>query len=266
MSTIFLKLEASTGTLYENSKEPREGFTRVESQNPTTKVTVVSYRRYLKYGVFGRLQGMYLKESKFDGKVIQSLCVNLVDGEERFGVDIPYKDQKGNINSFAESFILHMPFMQKDEAYCINPYAIEDKESKTASGKARKKYGVALYFAQLSDKAIDKENRPQKLQYSSVNKDTGEVVERDVPLIEWEENFDGGVTMNKNKRNKFLHETMQKYSIEYSGGGGGMRTFNKFESQQLAQDAPQPENVQKVQEKPAAVAAGQEEDDDDLPF
>jgi hypothetical protein len=262
MSTIFLKLEASTGTLYENSKEPREGFTRVESQNPTTKATVVSYRRYLKYGVFGRLQGMYLKESKFDGKVIQSLCVNLVDGEERFGIDIPYKDQKGNINSFAESFILHMPFMQKDEAYCISPYAIEDKESKTASGKARKKYGVALYFAQLSDKAIDKENRPQKLQYSSVNKETGEVVERDVPLIEWEENFDGGVTMNKNKRNKFLHETMQKHSIEYSGGGGGMRTFN---SQQPAQDAPQPENVQKVQEP--TVAAGQEEDDDDsLPF
>jgi hypothetical protein len=265
--SIYLKIERSTGKLYEKSNGPKENFVRVETTNPQTGATVISYRRYMPFGVFGRLQAMYLKEGSINGKPLLSLCVQLVDGEERYSIDIPYKDQKGNIDNFADSFITYMPFLKKDEAYHISPFVAESKDQKTAKGDARKRYMILVKYAQLSNKAIDTTNKIQRLENSYFDKETRTMVEKDIPAIEWVENFDGGSTPNKLKRNKFLHETMQKYSIEYSGGGGGMRTFNKFESQEPFQDAPQPENVQKVQEAPATVAAGQEEDDDDdLPF
>jgi hypothetical protein len=269
MSTTFLRLEASTGTFYEHSKEPKEGFERFEATNPQTGQIVVSFRKYHKDGMFGRLTGMHLKENKFNDRTVLTLCISLVDGENRYQAEIPYEDAKGNISSFAESFITYMPGMEKDTAYRVFPYVIEDKEKADKSGKPRKTYGVSVKYARLSDRAVDDENKVPKLQYSSLDKETGEVIKRDVPLIDWKENFKGGATMDKTERNKYLHGVVVENSIEYAGGGGTKKTFNSKEEQG---SAPQPQAQQQAQAQPENVktaeapVAATVDDDEELPF
>lgn len=285
MSTYFLKVEPSTGTCYELSKEPKEGFERKETNNPQGGITV-SYRRYIKEGVFGRLTAMYERVNEWQGKKIRSLCVILKDGEDTYNVELPLVDQKAQIASFAESFIAYMPYLVIDQAYRLFPYAMEsDKAGK--DGALRKMYGVSMSIARLSDRAVDKENKVQKLTYAKWDKEKKEEIPGHIPLIEWEEGLDeGSVTPNKKKRTKYLYDTMKKYSVEYSATGGGVRTFNSKESAATTTAAPtqdEPKNNAmknarsefesaanpQPKEEPRVetfAAAAEDEDDDALPF
>jgi len=241
MSVTFLRLEASTGNLFESSKEAKEGYKETKTKNPQTGQEVISHRKYFSDGIFGRLSGMHLKETEFEGRKIHQIQVSFVDGEERYSIDITYKDPKGDISSYAESFIAHMPFLAKEEAYRFFPYAIEDKEKKTKSGNPRKTYGFSFKYANLLDKSYDNVNKIGKLQYSSTNKETGEVITKDIPQIDWEENFDGVTTMDKKKRNMYLHGVLKQYSVEYAGGGSANNgTYDRFaqEGQKPQGDAP----------------------------
>lgn len=278
MSTYFLKVEPSTGMCYELSKEPKEGFERKETKNPQGGTTV-SYRRYIKDGVFGRLTAMYEKVNEWQGKKIRSLCVILKDGEDGYNVELPLVDQKGQIASFAESFITYMPYLVIDQAYRLFPYAMDsDKAGK--DGAIRKMYGVSMNIARLSDRAVDKENKIQKLTYAKWDKEKGVEIPGDIPLIEWEEGLDeGSMTPNKKKRTKFLYDTMKKYSVEYSGGAG-VKTFNSKEYAEPKQDEPKNNAMKnarsefesaanpqpKEEPKVETFAAVAEDEDDDLPF
>ena len=239
----------------------------MESKNPQTGQTTVSYRKYHKEGMFGRLQSMFLKENKFNGRTVLSICIGVIDGEDRYQLEIPYEDQKGNIGSFAESFISYMPALQKDTPYRIFPYVIEDKENLDATGKPRKKYGVSVNIARLSDRAVDKENKIPRLLSSYRDKTTKELVVRDIPAVEYKDTHKGTKAADKTASNTYLHKIMEEFTIQYSGGGA-MKTFNSKEEQG---SAPQPQAQQQAQAQPenvtvAAALVVVADDDEELPF
>lgn len=276
MNNYFLKIEGSTGICYESSKEPKEGFEKTETKNPQGG-TVVSYRKYMKGGVFGRLEAMYDKEIKWGNKKINSICVVFVDGEDRYSVDIPLYDQKIQITSYAESFISYMPSLEKDKAYRFFPYAIENKDNLDKNGNPRKNYGISIAIARLSDRAVDKENKIEKLTYEKYDRVKDEKIPGDIPLIDWELGVDG-VTLvpNKGKRSRFLYNKMKEHAIDFSGSAGGAKTFNSKEEADtpLGETTPVKEGLKVTTTASAkkspetvkeTVVAG-EEDDVDLPF
>jgi hypothetical protein len=281
MSNFYLKIEGSTGTLFEQSKTEAPGFERVEYVNPQTKATGVSYRKYHKDGAFGILSGVTHRVNEFDGKKIQSISVAMTDGEDRFFIDIPLNDQKGNINSYAESFICKLKALKEGKAYRVYPYAIEDKQT------SRKSYGVAVNIARLSDRAIDKTNKIPTLTYTKLDKETGAVVqEGDIPPIEWETSYDGQIKANKTKRNAVLFQILKANEIAYQSGGT-TKTFDSTAEDNVEEDtAPANTDTQNAQNAKAvknpggAVAqpntafdaasntftADEEDSSDDLPF
>jgi len=264
MSTTYFRLEGSTGLIYVNSKDPKEGHEKKESKNPQTGQTVISYRKYHKEGMFGRLQYMYLKENKFSGRTVLSICIGVVDGEDRYQLEIPYEDQKGNIGSFAESFISYMPQLEKDKPYRVFPYVLEDKDNLDANGKPRKKYGVSVSVARLSDRAVDKDNKIPRLLSSYVSRETKQLVKRDIPAIVYKENHKGTKTADKTDSNAYLHKVMEEYSIHFSGSGGAVRTFNSKE-----ETSPEPQSTQQAQPENVTTAkaiVATADGDDDLPF
>ncbi len=283
MSNIYLKIEGSTGLLFEQSKTQAEGFERVEFVNPSTGEKGITYKRYLKEGVFGLLSGVKHKINEFESRKIQSIGVALTNGEDRFFLDIPLLNQKGDIGSYAESFIMKLPFLQEGKAYRIYPYAIDNKDND------RKNYGIAINRAKLSDNAIDKVNKIQTLTRTRIDKETKEVIPGDVPAVDWQESFDGKLKPNSDKKNAALFKVFQDNLIEFKGGGSNVKTFNYKEEEE--QDEVQPKKQEEVVEKatpskeqkqtpknPGGAAAQPntafdtkggftpDEDDDDLPF
>lgn len=290
---IYLQVENSTGTLYQYSKTEKEGFSRYEATNPQTKAVTVSYRKYYKEGVFGKLLSITSRDSVMNGATITQLSIAL---ENEFSdlmfININVLDTKNFITNYAESVLAQLPGLKAWEGKVVRvyPYAIEDKERQT------KNYGVAFNRSRFSDFAVDKENKPAKLSYTVLNKEDGSVkIQGDIPPIVWETFLDKLVA-NKKDRTMYLWNIMKDNTFG-SLGGSTVKTFDSTAEE--GDDDSNVDNVMSMTPKPVVdatpksspsakpTASGKgamkpnpefdvpptvaetttaEEDDDDLPF
>ncbi len=281
---VYLELEGSTGRMYEYSKEEKDGFIKHTAENPKTKKTSISYRRYFEEGVYGNLKGLSIRETDF-GQKLSVFLDNPVD-DKRYFLSFPIFDPKNDIATYATSIIAYLPNLIEGKPYRFFPYAIEEE----ANGKTRKKYGVSIKIARLSDGAVDDVNAIPRLSFEYVKKNpTGddEIVAGDVPKTEWEEDFAGKMQPNNKNRNKFLWNTLKEHLIISEDGGSTKKTFNSMEENEddpnlnpkQEEKAVSPNKsfdseVEKKAEpkkeatKKAAVVEESDDDDDDskLPF
>ena len=196
MSNVYLKVEYSTGLLYEYSKEKVEGFEEHTSDKGKT-----TYRKYYKRGAFGTLRGVTIREVEFNGTKTKEVSVAMRDKDQNnIYINVPLFDAKKNITDYAEGVISHLKSIKQGEAYRVFPYNIKNDGDKYSN------VGMSFKKADLEKEEAEKDPLP-KLTKSFAKKD-GTITEGDIPAIVFEKDFDGGWVKDAKARNKFLYETL----------------------------------------------------------
>lgn len=188
----YLQIDYGSGNIFQYSKNEQEGF-----EPHTNTKGVISYRRILKKGLYGKLKGVSLRDSDFGKEV--SLAVEDKTGEMNY-LNMPLFDAKKNLASYAESFITALPALKVGSPYRFYAYNIKEE------GQKYSKVGVSVLNADLQAETVDKDAKLPKLSYT-YTKD-GVEVKGDIPAIIWEEDFDGSKSMNAKAKNKFLYDTL----------------------------------------------------------
>ena len=192
MANIYLQVHYSTGAVYQYSKEQKEGF-----ESHTNTKGVESFRRILKKGLYGTLQGVSLKDSDFGKEV--SVQMKDVNGDINY-LNVPLFDAKKNLASYAESIITVIQSLKVGTNYRIYPYNIKEEGAKYS------KVGVSVFLADIQNETVDKELPLKRLTYTYMKE--GVKVKGNIPAILWEEDFDGSKTMNAKAKNKYLYDIL----------------------------------------------------------
>ncbi len=221
----YLQLESSTGTLFEYSKTEKDGF----EKHINTKNTI-SYRKYYKDGVFGKLKGISVRNTDFG----DSLSIYFEDlAGNRIFVGIQLMDVKGNISSYSAGVIAYMPYLVENEDYRFFPFAIPREDN-----PEKKNYGVSIKYADLANEDYDNTNLVKKLGQSYFDRQSGALVEKEIPAGIWSKDFKGVDTLDSTEKNKFLWDTLQANLIGNQESAGSSK--GGYNRQATAQPQEQP--------------------------
>lgn len=231
MSKVFLKVEGSTGKMFETIKEEREGYEKY-----TSSTGKVSYRKHFK-DITGELLNTEIRDTDWG----QRFGVSLKNGETIFKLELNIYSQDGNIeNRYMESMLKLLPLLNKGETYTISSYNF------TPEGEKYPKTGISV------------KKGTEKLKSTLTNayytKD-GELVPGDIPAIKWVEK------LGKRRPSAVSLEQKDEYLIDLLTKNNDRLKWTSGESNTQPAEQKAKEEAPK---KAAAVAATIE--DDDLPF
>lgn len=208
MNNIYLQIEFGSGNLFQYSKQEQEGFEKYTSTN-----NKISYRKYYKEGIYGVYRGTTIRTTDF-GKEISIHMINK-QGQNIF-ISMPIFDQKKNIASYAKSFITVLPALELNYVYRIFPWAMERK------GTEYKNYGVSVVHADMDARTVNADYPIDKLTFS-YEKD-GEMVEGDIPPVNWVKDYDGSMKKDSTEQNKYLYNVLTKFAEEKTFGASNKVT------------------------------------------
>lgn len=239
----YLQLDKAQGTFFIYSKEEKEGYKKHESN--TGKV---SYRKYLDKGVTGELDSVIIYESTLE----KQISFSIQDGNEQYYAPISIFNQKGNIDSYAESVIKFLPQLEKKQNITLYPYKFIPEGSEYA------KVGVSF--------TVNGEKLKSKLTNAYYTK-AGEFVEGDIPAIKWV------LKLGKNAPSAASLEAKEDYLLNILETAVERLTWKTGTSNNDSSTQPEQPKQKPTQAPiptPTAEEAfgtlGEEEDEDDLPF
>jgi len=186
MATInknYLQLEFTTANFFEYSKEEKQGYDKHTSSKGN-----VSYRKYYKEGVSGVLESA----SIFEGKFGNQLSLNIKDGDEVYYVPVDIADQRGNVDTFAESLIKVLPKLNKGDKVTVKGYNF------IPEGYTYSKIGISVTANGEKVKGLT----------NAYFKD-GALVAGDVPAVAWKKD-----ALGKNKPTAVSLEAKNDYLLE----------------------------------------------------
>lgn len=194
--TIYLNA-GYDGTIYESSKTPKEGF----EEHISTKGNI-SYRKVYKKGLYGIYKSIELRDSKIG----QQLSIHVVDQHNNtIYFQIPFKDQKGDIGTFAESILAKLPYMQAEFLYRFYAYNMP------VEGKTYSNIGISIKHANPDWETVREDIAVGQLTFSYTVKATGETVAGDVPAVVWTTTFDNKNVADKAAKNAYLYGVLTQY-------------------------------------------------------
>lgn len=185
MTKNYLQLEFSTGLFFKYSKNEEQGY----EKHVSTKGNV-SYRKYFKEGVSGTLESVSIYEGSFGNQI----SMNIKNGDEVFYVPVDIADQKGNIDTYAESLIKFLPQLQKGMSVTIKGYNF------TPEGDKYAKIGISV--------SVNGEKIKSKMTNAYMNKE-GVLVAGDIPALLWKKD-----ALGKNKPTAVSQEAKNDYLLE----------------------------------------------------
>ena len=237
----YLQLDKTQGTFFLYSKEEKEGYKKNESTSGK-----VSYRKYFDKGVTGELDSVTIYESDF-GKQIS---FSIQDGNEHYYAPISIFNQKGNIDSYAESAIKFLPQLEKKQNITLFPYKF------TPEGTENTKVGVSF--------KVSGEKIKPALTNAYYVKD-GSFVDGDIPAVKWV------VKLGKNTPSAASLEAKEDYLLSVLETAVERLTWktgtsNNDNSVQPEQPTEKPKSIPTPTAAEAFGTIGEEEDEDDLPF
>lgn len=195
MSTIYLNA-GYDGTLYETSKTPKDGF-----EEHTSTKGKLSYRKTYKKGLYAIYKAAELRESQIG----QQLSITTTDEHNNtIYLQVPFKDQKGSIDTFAEALIAYLPYLEVGQRYRFYAYKME------VPGTTYFNTGISVKFADSWETVVD-EPKVGKLLPSYTKKATGEVVIGHIPAVTWAQNFEGKNIPNKTEKDTYLYGILGQY-------------------------------------------------------
>lgn len=109
----YLQLEFGTGLFFEYSKEEKQGYDKHVSTKGNT-----SYRKYYKEGISGILESV----SIYDGSFGKQISMNIKNGDDVYYVPVDIADQRGNVDTYAESLIKVLPKINKGDNITVRAY------------------------------------------------------------------------------------------------------------------------------------------------
>jgi len=135
----YLELDFKTATFYSYSSAAKEDYEPYTSSTGT-----ISYRKYFKKGIYGKIKTMYIKADDRFGLQVRIILEN---GSEWFMLKFPIKSSQGRLDSYMESLASYLPNLQLDTPYRIFPYVMDIK---TENGKELTQRGVSIVEAELN--------------------------------------------------------------------------------------------------------------------
>ncbi len=185
MTKNYLQLEFGSGLFFDYSKEEKQGY----DKHTSTKGNV-SYRKYYKDGVTGILESVSIYEGKFGNQI----SMNIKDGDNVYYVPIDIADQKGNVDTYAESLIKFLPQLNKGLNITVKGYNF------TPEGDKYPKIGISI--------SVDGVKIKSELTNSYVNKE-GVAVDGNIPALVWKKD-----ALGKNKPTAISQEAKNDYLLE----------------------------------------------------
>lgn len=252
---IYLSLDATNGIFFQFSKNPQEGFVKIEKNNK------VFYRRDCDI-VVGRIKSISEKARTLTTDRGSSDIVELyvtIDGESAVYLLSFGRDSQNGYSSFTESFLLHLPNLEKDVKYSIRPYSF------VPEGKERSIKGFSFTNA-------DSGVRVGKLKTTYTDKD-GKVTEGDLPERKFVEKR-GKWTIDQDDYLEALYVILEKGKSDFPYQPTGYvqtqpvvtssNTNSSNPSQPIVTSTPNKTNTNKIE----AMAFNEDDinGDDDLPF
>ena len=189
MNKNYLQLEFSTGLFFKYSKNEEQGYEKHVSTKGNT-----SYRKYYKEGITGVLESVSIYEGSFGNQI----SLNVKNGNDVYYVPVDIADQKGNVDTYAESLIKFLPQLEKGMNIAVRGYNF------TPEGDKYAKIGISVSVAGQKLKA--------NMSNAYFNKE-GVLVPGDIPAVAWKKD-----ALGKNKptavsleaKNDFLLEVLKR--------------------------------------------------------
>jgi hypothetical protein len=185
MNKNYLQLEFSTGLFFKYSKNEEQGYEKHVSTKGNT-----SYRKYYKDGITGILESVSIYEGSFGNQI----SMNIKNGEDVFYVPVDIADQKGNIDTYAESLIKLLPNLEKGQEVTVRGYNF------IPEGDKYSKIGISI--------SSNGEKLKGALTNAYVNKE-GKTVDGDIPALVWKKD-----ALGKNKPSAVSQEAKNDYLLE----------------------------------------------------
>ena len=185
MNKNYLQLEFSTGLFFKYSKNEEQGYEKHVSTKGNT-----SYRKYYKEGITGVLESVSIYEGSFGNQI----SLNIKNGDDVYYVPVDIADQKGNVDTYAESLIKFLPQLEKGIAFTIKGYNF------TPEGDKYSKIGISI--------SIDGTKVKSEMTNAYVNKE-GVLVEGNIPALTWKKD-----ALGKNKPTAVSQEAKNDYLLE----------------------------------------------------
>lgn len=191
------------GTIFQYSKEPKEGFE--EFKNTKGKI---SYRKYFKYGVDGIFSGLKKENNQFLNGA-EELKLTLKEGEDTYNIlAFTVLNQDGNqLDDFTESIVTKLANMELGVEYNINNWYM--KKGDTVNGE----------IVKYSNKGVTVKEGENKIKSSVTyeyiknrGSDAETHVPGDVPMLQWTiiAGKNRPTAASKEAQLVFLYELMDK--------------------------------------------------------
>ena len=189
MNKNYLQLEFSTGLFFKYSKNEEQGYEKHISTKGNT-----SYRKYFKDGITGVLESASVYEGSFGNQI----SLNVKNGNDVYYVPVDIADQKGNVDTYAESLIKFLPQLEKGMNIAVRGYNF------TPEGDKYAKIGISV--------SVDGQKLKANMSNAYFNKE-GVLVPGDIPAVAWKKD-----ALGKNKptavsleaKNDFLLEVLKR--------------------------------------------------------
>ena len=189
MNKNYLQLEFSTGLFFKYSKNEEQGYEKHVSTKGNT-----SYRKYFKDGITGVLESASVYEGSFGNQI----SLNVKNGNDVYYVPVDIADQKGNVDTYAESLIKFLPQLEKGMNIAIRGYNF------TPEGDKYAKIGISV--------SVNGQKIKANMSNAYFNKE-GVLVPGDIPAVAWKKD-----ALGKNKptavsleaKNDFLLEVLKR--------------------------------------------------------
>ena len=189
MNKNYLQLEFSTGLFFKYSKNEEQGYEKHVSTKGNT-----SYRKYFKDGITGVLESVSVYEGSFGNQI----SLNIKNGNDVYYVPVDIADQKGNVDTYAESLIKFLPQLEKGMNIAVRGYNF------TPEGDKYAKIGISI--------SVDGQKLKANMSNAYFNKE-GVLVPGDIPAVAWKKD-----ALGKNKptavsleaKNDFLLEVLKR--------------------------------------------------------
>lgn len=185
MTKNYLQLEFGSGLFFDYSKDEKQGY----DKHTSTKGNV-SYRKYYKDGVTGILESVSIYEGKFGNQI----SMNIKNGDDVYYVPVDIADQKGNVDTYAESLIKFLPQLSKGINITVKGYNF------TPDGDRYSKIGISI--------SIDGNKIKSEMTNAYVSKE-GVLVEGNIPALTWKKD-----ALGKNKPTAVSQEAKNDYLLE----------------------------------------------------
>lgn len=178
----YLALEFGSGNFFSYSGEPKEGYDKHVSTKGNT-----SYRKYYKDGITGILESVSIYEGKFGNEI----SMNIKNGDDVFYTPVAVADQKGNVDTYAESLIKVLPKLNKGDNITVKGYNF------IPEGDRYSKIGISVTANGEKVKGLS----------NAYYKD-GNLVEGDIPATAWKKD-----ALGKNKPTAVSLEAKNDYLL-----------------------------------------------------